>query len=214
MKLYQTRVGPIATNCYILADKNGDAAVVDPGDEAPKIIALLGQHGLTPRKILLTHGHFDHIGGIKGLVRQYPALQVCIGKNDAPMLKRGIAHLAWAAYVKAEDYTGLHADAEVSEGDEITVGTLVFRVLDTPGHTAGGVCYLCGQYLFSGDTLFYREVGRTDLEGGDYPTLLASLRKLDALPGDYTVLPGHDDVTTLSEERLYNPYLKEARACV
>jgi hydroxyacylglutathione hydrolase len=212
VKLYQTRVGPIATNCYILTDKNGNAAVVDPGDEAPKIIALLRQHDLTPRKILLTHGHFDHIGGVKGLVREYPEIEVCIGKNDVLMLNRGIAHLAWAAYLKAGDYADLRADLQVVQDDEIAVGELTFRVLDTPGHTRGGVCYLCGKYLFSGDTLFLREVGRTDLEGGDYPTLLGSLRRLNALPGDYTVLPGHDDPTTLDAERLHNPYMKEALA--
>lgn len=210
MKLFHICVGPIATNCYILADRKGDAAVVDPGDEAPKIIALLNEHGLTPRKILLTHGHFDHIGGIKRLKEQYPGLEVCIGKKDAPMLVRGIAHLRWAAYVKAEDYTDLKADVELSEGDLVTAGSMSFQVMETPGHSRGGVCYLCAPYLFSGDTLFLREAGRTDLEGGDYPALLASLRRIAALEGDYTVLPGHDDATTLEAERRYNPYMKEA----
>jgi glyoxylase-like metal-dependent hydrolase (beta-lactamase superfamily II) len=113
--------------------------------------------------------------------------------------------------VKAEDYTDIPVDEEVNEGDEIVVGNDALSGARDPRHTRGGVCYLCGDTLFSGDTLFYREVGRTDLEGGNYPMLLASLRKLDALEGDYTVLPGHDKPTVLGDERKYNFYIQDAR---
>lgn len=116
----------------------------------------------------------------------------------------------WAPYIDEDDYTGLSATRLVKEGDVVRAGTLEFSVLDTPGHTRGGVCYLCGDCLFSGDTLFRFECGRTDLDGGDYQTILRSLKKLHDLPGDYRVLPGHDALSTLEEERRGNPYMKEA----
>lgn len=209
MTIYQTQLGPIATNCYIVADEEKNAAVVDPGAEAARVKKILDDHQLRLRAVLLTHGHFDHIGGIKGLIEAFPDAEVVIGEKDAPMLAKKPGAM-WTPYIDEDDYTGLSATRLVKEGDAVQVGALEFSVLDTPGHTRGGVCYLCGDCLFSGDTLFRFECGRTDLDGGDYPTILRSLKKLHDLPGDYRVLPDHDALSTLEEERRGNPYMKEA----
>ena len=199
----------IRDSCYIVADEEKNAAVVDPGAEAARVKKILDDHQLRLRAVLLTHGHFDHIGGIKGLIEAFPDAEVVIGEKDAPMLAQKPGAM-WTPYIDEDDYTGLSATRLVKEGDAVQVGALEFSVLDTPGHTRGGVCYLCGDCLFSGDTLFRFECGRTDLDGGDYPTILRSLKKLHDLPGDYRVLPGHDALSTLEEERRGNPYMKEA----
>lgn len=209
MTIYQTRLGPIATNCYIVADADQNTAVIDPGADAARVNQMIEEHGLTPRVILLTHGHFDHIGGVKGIVTRYPDVEVVIGEHDAPMLSIMPGRM-WDPYIDKDDYTGLRADRLVREGDVVKAGSLEFSVIDTPGHTRGGVCYLCEDCLFSGDTLFRFECGRTDLDGGDYPTILKSLKKLHDLPGNYRVLPGHEELSSLEEERRGNPYMKEA----
>ncbi len=209
MNIYQTQLGPIATNCYLVADAQKNTAIVDPGADGERVNQILEQHRLTPKAILLTHGHFDHIGGVKKIVSAHPDVRVIIGASDEPMLSTKPGAM-WTAYIDEEDYTDLRADRLVGEGDVVEVGSLRFAVLDTPGHTRGGVCYLCEDCLFSGDTLFRFECGRTDLDGGDYPTILKSLKKLYDLPGDFRVLPGHDQISTLEEERRGNPYMKEA----
>lgn len=213
MQLYTIVVGPISTNCYIVADDGGNAAVVDPGASAERIFRLLAQKGLTPRLILLTHGHFDHTGAVMGLKKAFPGLQAAIGKNDAPILAAACDPDRMPFYAKADDYAGLSAEILVGEGDVLEAGSLRFAVLDTPGHTRGGVCYLCEDLMLSGDTLFYHEVGRTDLDGGNYPTLMRSIKKLAQLPQNYTVLPGHEASSTLFEERENNPYMQEALTC-
>ncbi len=209
MTIYQTRVGPIETNCYVVADPDGNAAVIDPGAEGERVNRILDEHHFQLAAILLTHGHFDHIGGVKKLLAAHPQAEVVIGEKDAPMLGNKPGAM-WTPYIDLNDYTDLRATRLVREGDVIQVGSLSFAVLDTPGHTRGGVCYLCEDCLFSGDTLFRFECGRTDLDGGDYPTILRSLRKLHDLPGNYRVLPGHDELSSLEEERQGNPYMKEA----
>lgn len=213
MKLHQIVVGPVSTNCYVVDDGEGRAAVVDPGAAPDRIVALLEENGLAPELILLTHGHFDHLGGIKGLTARYPGLRVAIGTKDVPMLAAAANSPMVRLYAGADDYAGLKADIEVGEGDVLTAGALSFAVVDTPGHTLGGVCYRCGDCLFTGDTLFCGDIGRTDLDGGDYPTLMRSVKKLGELPGDYQVLPGHEERSTLEDERRGNRYLREALQC-
>ena len=210
MKILHTTLGPIMTNCYIASDDAGNAAIIDPGANPARVIQILQENNLIPQYVLLTHGHFDHIGGAKGIVEKYPDVKIVIGEKDAPMLPAAINNKNWRQFITDQDYKDLKANLTVKEGDILTVGDLSFRVMETPGHTRGGVCYICEDCIFSGDTLFRHECGRTDLDGGDYPTILNSLKRLHDLEGDYNVLPGHEELTTLAEERRPNPYMREA----
>ena len=210
MKILHTTLGPISTNCYFASDDVGNTAIIDPGANPARVVQILQENNLTPKYVLLTHGHFDHIGGAKGVVEKFPDVKIVIGEKDAPMLPAAINNKNWRQFISEEDYRDLNANITVKDGDTLTVGALVFRVIETPGHTRGGVCYICEDFIFSGDTLFKHECGRTDLDGGDYPTILRSLKRLHDLEGDYNVLPGHEELTTLSEERRANPYMREA----
>lgn len=195
-----------AANCYILKDeKSGDALVVDPGAYSNRLEALLRQEGITElRYILLTHGHFDHITGVGELQKNF-AGKVVIHKADESCLWDGMQSLAsYFGEIQHRD----KADVLVCEGDELSFGDEKIRVMHTPGHTKGGVCYIIGDMLFSGDTLFKGSIGRTDFPSSDEGEMLDSLRRLAGLEGDYRVLPGHEEETTLSRERRFNPLLK------
>ncbi len=197
MKLYSFPLGPLETNCYVVADEaTGRCAIVDPGDDGAAVAQWLEQQQLTPAYLFLTHGHYDHVGGIADLRAEYPDLPVYIHTADTalpPQLSRG---LSWT-----------HT---YDEGDTISMDGITFRVLHTPGHTPGSVCLVAGTLLLSGDTLFAGSCGRTDFPGGSWKEMLASLKRLAQLEGDYTVLPGHGGATTLQTERDTNPYMKEA----
>ena len=209
MILHTIPVGSIGTNCYMIASEKGSCAVVDPGAQPAKLLDYLENKKLTCKAILLTHGHYDHIGAVRQIMEQYPGALVYIGEKDASCLTDTQESLAVFRDGKDEDYL-ISPSQSVTEGDEIIVDDLVFRVYDTPGHTKGGVSYICDNILLSGDTLFRDNVGRCDLPGGDYATLLNSLKKLSALPGDYTVCPGHGPVSTLDYERRSNLYMHQA----
>ena len=159
----------------------------------------------TVDKILLTHGHFDHIGGVAA-VKAATGAKVVISAEDAPMLtssRKSLAAFSFLSQAPAQ------ADILVQDGDTVTLGNTVFTVLATPGHTPGGVCYITEHCIFSGDTLFFCSCGRTDFPGGSSREIMDSLQKLAALPGDYTVYPGHDRFSTLNFERQHNPYMKK-----
>lgn len=189
MKIDTIPVGMLQTNCYIVRDEKGNCAVVDPGDEPDRILDFLDEEGLTCKAILLTHGHFDHIGGLEPLHRATGA-PVVIGEGDRDCIK-------------------LTPDRIARQGEEISCGDLVFEVTETPGHTPGGVCYRCADALFSGDTLFRESVGRTDFPGGSFAVLRESLKKLRELPfEDLAVYPGHMESTTLAHERACNPFFE------
>ena len=207
MNVEQLRVGPVQTNCYIAYGDDKIGAVIDPGLMGDKINNILKEKGITLSHILLTHVHFDHIGGVKKLKELNPNAKVVIGEKDAPDLQT--AHLSFRAAVKAyiNEYTDIPCDETVIDGDIINCGELTFKVLETPGHTRGGVCYMCKDSIFTGDTLFREEVGRCDLDGGDYLTILRSVKRLAALPGDYAIYPGHEASSTLSHERIHNRYI-------
>lgn len=209
MKLKTVVVGMLHTNCYILADETqGVCAVIDPGANAQRIMDAVDEEGWKVEKILLTHGHFDHIMAAPEIQRRTGA-DVWVSQKDEWMLEPEEAR--HPAYVR-EKYTHPRVGGYLSEGDEVAVGGLTLRVLETPGHSAGSLTLLCGDLMFSGDTLFLCSCGRTDLETGSTEQMRASLRRLALLPGDYRVLPGHEDATTLRFERENNPYLMGAAA--
>ncbi len=204
MKITYYSVGAMGTNCYIVSDEHGHAAIIDPGGDAERILSDVKLNNLTVDVILLTHAHFDHIMAVEEL-RIATSAPVCVGAGDAPMLYDPKFNLS--AMVFSAQTVSLTADRLLVDGDIVTVGDITLTVMETPGHTKGSVCYLGDDVLFSGDTLFAGSVGRTDLPGGDMTALRRSLTRLAALDGDYTVYSGHGEETTLSFERAANPYV-------
>lgn len=208
MKIKSFVMGLMGENCYALTDEaSGLTAVIDPGAMTPEFEAYLRAlpAGSVPY-ILLTHGHFDHILGA-ARTRQLTGAQIVIHELDAPCLTDETASMADYEYPGLQEY--VQADRLVREGDILELGPLKIQVLHTPGHTRGGVCYVCGDVIFSGDTLFCHTCGRTDFPGGSVTDMLASLQRLAGLEGDYTVYPGHNRATTLGEERVRNRYMRK-----
>lgn len=206
-KVKRVVVGSLETNCYIIKQEGTRAAVViDPGDDAFLIKSELHEMDAYPALILLTHGHFDHILALD-LLRTEKSL-VGIHKNDADML---INRDLISGMLKDNPWPFKRADVVFGDRDRYqSIAGYDFEVIHTPGHTEGSVCYLFGDLLFTGDTLFRGGIGRTDFQGGDLDKMWASLRLLYSMPGDYGVYPGHDGDTTLSDERSHNPYMRRA----
>ena len=201
MEVKVLQVGPIGTNCYLLEDEKAHvAAVIDPGDEAGRILQVIKDDGVDVKYILLTHGHYDHTTAVPELHQALPQAEIYIHKADANGAGSRLFPLA-----------GQIPDLKFyDEGDVLTLGELTIQVLHTPGHSKGSVTLKVGDVLFCGDTLFAGSCGRTDLAGGSYEEIMASLKKLGELPGDYHVCPGHDVTSTLERERRSNPFLREA----
>ena len=198
--------GPIAANTYIVTDEaTNHAVIIDVGDCSLDFLQKLD--GKTIDAILLTHGHFDHIGGVEQL-KAATGAPILIHEQDAPCLLDDEQNLSDSNGTPLQFSVG--ADRLLHEGDTISFGETTFTVLHTPGHTKGGVCYIDkeNRLLFSGDTLFCLTAGRTDLYGGSAEALLASLIRLSRLEGDYTVYPGHNRDTTLAYERTHNRYMR------
>lgn len=206
MKIDTMRLGMIGTNCYIFrADDAPKCAIVDPGDDGERVAAWLKGQGLEPEAVLLTHGHFDHILGIPGLQAQWPDLPVYCHPADVGTAKTtslfGQTFPAVCSFGNVRTY---------KEGDSLTVAGITVEVLETPGHTPGSVTLKAGDVLFTGDTMFRGSMGRTDFPGGSEEQIMASLRRLAKLEGDYQVCPGHEGQSTLEHERKYNPYVRVA----
>lgn len=200
-------VGLLGTNCYIVTSEEGGCFVVDPGAQPVKILQLLEEKKLTPKYILLTHGHYDHIGGVRRLLEAFPEAELYIGEGDYELLSDPKKNYILDRGLSEEDYH-LPQAKTVSEGHIFELDELEIGVLATPGHTKGGVCYLCGEVIFSGDTLFLENCGRCDLYGGDFEVMKESLARLAGLEGDYTVYPGHGESTSMEHERGHNPYIR------
>ncbi len=201
MKIHTLPLGDYQTNTYII-ENQGCCAIIDPGYEAESILSFLQKRSLAVDATLLTHGHFDHVGAVERIVEK-TRCQLWMSQSD---WSQKISPLTHYFYPLANcDFTEVQF---CEDGEMIPAAGLTFQVLETPGHTHGSVCYLCGDALFSGDTLFAGSCGRTDLPGGDWNTILESLKRLSQLSGDYTVYPGHGNSTTLSQEKLYNPYMR------
>jgi hydroxyacylglutathione hydrolase len=206
MIIEQLEVGPIMANCYILGcEETGKAAVVDPGDDADRILRLLADRKLTVAAIVNTHGHFDHVGGNQRLKAATDA-PLMIHAGDAPMLKRLAADASMFG-LSAENSPA--PDRTVDEGDSVEFGKLSLTVLHTPGHSPGGIALRGDGCVFVGDTLFAGSIGRTDLPGGNYETLIRSVReKLFVLPDDTRVFCGHGPETTVGREKKHNPFFR------
>ena len=195
LNIHTIPVGMLQTNCYLVCREGAaECLVIDPGDSARKIRQKLESEGLTIAAILLTHGHFDHDGAVKDLALDsdcpvYMNKKELILPAHFPTGRRGYTHTC-------------------AEGDVLQLAGLTVRVLETPGHTPGSVCYLVEDALFSGDTLFAGGCGRTDFPCGNGAHMMESLRRLASLEGDFAVYPGHGEATTLAAERQYNPYMR------
>ncbi len=203
LHIFALPLGAYQTNCYILCNgTSGSCAIIDPGYEPEKILAFLKERDLSLEAILLTHGHFDHVGAVETLAEETRcALWMSQGDYSQP-----ISPVSTYFYPIANcDFTEVQF---CEEGQVIDVAGLKLTVLETPGHTWGSVCYRCEDALFSGDTLFAGSCGRTDLPGGDWNTILESLQRLARIPEDLKVFPGHGESTTLAREKKYNPYMR------
>lgn len=198
-------VGMLEANCYIYGDADTkEVVVIDPGAEEEKIVRRILENQYVVKYIIATHGHSDHISGIKFLKEKTNA-KVAIHENDADYLNDARKNLS--AYMGTESIQG-EADILLKEGDILTVGKHSLQIIHTPGHTQGGVCILSGNILFSGDTLFQDSIGRTDLPGGNYEQLISSIKeKLLTLDENVKVYPGHGGQTTIKHEKNHNPYL-------
>ena len=201
-------IGPLEVNCYIVGDETTkQVVVIDPGDEGERIYRFIEQNGYSVQYIMLTHGHFDHIQGVNYL-REKTGAQVCVHKNDLPLLENGRMNLS---SLFSKEYTA-KADIIVEDGQVINLGNKSISVIHTPGHTQGGVCYLYENVLISGDTLFCRDIGRTDLPGGNHTQLIESINdKLAVLDEGIEVYPGHGPSTTIHQEKALNPYIRGAK---
>ena len=189
-------IGIYMTNCYILWQEGNDhCLVIDPADKPEAILAACQKKNLTIDAILLTHGHFDHVGGVRTLAAEYPDCPVYLCPEDLIMPPQMTAG-------------PLYYNIAYHDGAKLDLAGITWQVMETPGHTPGSVCLLAEDCIFSGDTLFKGSCGRTDLPCGDYQAITASLHRISQIPGNYRVFPGHGDSTTLADEKLYNPFLK------
>lgn len=202
-------VGPLQENCYVVAcEESKEAVVIDPGAEAERIYRVVTFHGFRLKFIMNTHGHLDHVGGVAEMMK-LSGSPFLLHEDDAYLIE-GIEHDPLQVFfqVPAPPMPATF----LKDGDRISVGNLECQVIHTPGHTPGSVCFLIEHVLFSGDTLFASSIGRTDLPGGSHEQLIRSIHeKLLALDDHVRVYPGHGPVTTIGNERQYNPYLSHGR---
>ena len=206
LKVEQYVVGPVQTNCYFaINDDTKEVLVIDPGASADQLAKKIRQEKLTPIAILLTHGHFDHAGGAEELAKHFD-IKIYAEEHEKETLDTPALNLSgWEGVQKT-----YHADVFLKNEQEIDLAGFHIRVFHTPGHTVGGCCYYFPyqNVVFSGDTLFCTSVGRTDFPKGSAAQIIRSIKeKLLPLPDETTVYTGHNDITTIGTERMYNPYL-------
>ena len=206
MKVLVMEVGSIGTNCYlVINEENKSGVVIDPGGDGDMILDKIRQKGLNIEAIFLTHGHSDHIMAVDE-IRTATGAKVYISQEDAAMLIKASSNLS--AYLGASREFKA-ADEFFEDGETLTVAGLNFKVIATPGHTRGGVCLICEDIVFCGDTVFSESIGRTDLPGGSYSQILQSIKnKILVLPDEMKLLPGHGPATTIGWERRRNPFLQ------
>ena len=202
MNVHTLTLGDYQTNTYLVTGDGKHCAVIDPGYEPETILNRAASLGLTVDAILLTHGHFDHVGAVEAIVKA-TGCKLWMHASDWSVPSDPMTH-----YFSPLTGNGLFVPSFCGEGDVICAGGASFAVLSTPGHTPGSVCYRCGDALFSGDTLFAGSCGRTDLPGGNWNTIQTSLHRLAQIQDNLTVYPGHGSATNLNRERNFNPYLR------
>lgn len=203
MQVITLSVGALQTNCYVVHTDDGIAAVIDPGADAADIVRCVHEQGLTVKQIWLTHGHDDHIGAVAAL-RDAFHCPVVACRAELPILTDAAQNLS--LWISGRAVT-VQPDLLYGDADTFAFGNQTVQMLHTPGHTAGSCCYLVGDTLFTGDTLFAQSIGRVDFPTGDPLAMRTSLRRLAALDGNFTVYAGHGEKTTLDDERCCNPYM-------
>ncbi|WP_062552155.1 MBL fold metallo-hydrolase [Peptoniphilus phoceensis] len=203
-KIIKLVVGQLQENCFILFDENKDAFIVDPGASSENIIEAIEKNSLNIKYILLTHGHFDHVGAVASLAKKFKA-PVYLSKKDRKFLETPaeVRVSSFGMEIEAAD-----VDVFVNENDEIPFSEGLIKVIETPGHTLGSVCYLFNNFLFAGDTLFNGSIGRTDFPESDHSLMIESLKKLKKLDDEIYVLSGHGPESQMSYEKISNPYLR------
>lgn len=206
MKIKRFALGALWTNCYVISDAASEGIVIDPGGPAAEVEEYIRDNDIRLHWIILTHGHGDHIGGVSEL-RNLSENGIAVHTEDADCLVDANRNLSAFMGTSVELPS---ADKKLNEGDTLKVGSMDIRVIHTPGHTVGGICLHIKdedeEVLISGDTLFARSIGRSDLPGGDEDVLVRSLKKLTDFPDKLRVLPGHGPETTIGAEKIYNPY--------
>lgn len=203
--VHQMSVGPLQVNCFIVyCDKTKQAMVIDPGEEASRILHFVERHGLHVSKVVNTHCHFDHIGANQQVVEATGA-ELMLHKDDLPLLQNARNH---AQVYGLQVAPSPQPDKLLGQGDTFQLGELTFQVFHVPGHSPGGICLLSEGHLFVGDVLFSGSIGRTDLPGGDYDSLVEGVReRLFSLDDETVVHPGHGPDTTIGRERQMNPFV-------
>ncbi|MDR3644375.1 MAG: MBL fold metallo-hydrolase [Clostridia bacterium] len=206
MKIIRLEVGEIGTNCYLLCDEAARlAAVIDPGGDSERILDALRETGCSAQMILLTHGHFDHTGAVAAVAMATGA-KIYAHEEELRLLLSPAASMQ--SSFMGGPFTPIVPDAALHDEDTLTLGTLTMSILYTPGHTHGSCCILCGSVLFTGDTVFQSDIGRTDLPTASRTEMKASVTRIAALEGDYTLYPGHGPASTLANERENNVYMR------
>lgn len=203
MKIYEFPLGALQTNCYVLEGEDNKAVVIDPASSA-EVIRFLNSKNLTLGAIILTHGHFDHFAGVPELKRRTDC-EVIGTKPDEEMFKS--AAKSWADFMPYMEFEPVTLDRSFSDGEEFTACGIAFRVMATPGHTAGSCLLFVDDVIFAGDTIFCGSIGRTDGYSASGAAMRRSLDKIAAIEGDYRIYSGHGEPTTLSFEKENNPFM-------
>lgn len=206
MILEKIVVGSYMVNCYLTGDSDTkEIIIIDPGFSSDKIIDTIEKKGLIPVGIVLTHGHGDHIGAVEELISKYK-VPLYVNKFDDELILGSSSSFTKMMFGKE---IILKADKYLNEGDMLTVGKMEYEVLHTPGHTKGGICLVCENVIFTGDTLFRGSIGRTDFPGGSYEEIINSIKtKLLKYPDETKLYPGHNESSTIEYEKKNNPFLK------
>jgi len=208
MIVKRLQAGVYAANCYIIHTEDGDGLVVDPAGDVDEIVKYLEDSSVKVGAIVLTHGHGDHIGGVLEL-KELLDVPVMVHSDDEDMVKNSALNLSTSMPMGEVNFK---PDILLNDGDDIPLGDRSVKVIHTPGHTKGGICLLVDGILITGDTLFQGSIGRTDLYGGDFDTLMISIvEKLMILPDDTVVYPGHGGPSTIGVERRNNPFISRWR---
>jgi glyoxylase-like metal-dependent hydrolase (beta-lactamase superfamily II) len=207
MEVFEYQTGPLRVNTYLVFDEKKEAFLVDPGSYLQQITNKIKEKDLELKYIILTHGHGDHIGGIKMFKQEFPDVKVIAHEAEKEVLNDAV--LNNSAVLLGGEVT-LDADQYVKDGETMTIGGMNLKFLHTPGHTPGGMSVVIDNSVFSGDTLFKTSIGRTDFPGGDYAAIINSIKtKLFTLPDDTKVYPGHMGKTTIGWEKGHNPFVSE-----